>query len=58
MKSILQILRQPGKSLAGIILSALAAAILVICIGQYSATILTRANLDDRYDTIALVSDE
>ena len=58
MRSILQILRQPGKSLSGFILSALAAAILVVSAGQYSATVLTRANLDDRYDTLALVSDE
>lgn len=58
MKSIMQILRQPGKSLSGLILSALAAAILVVSAGQYSATVLTRANLDDRYDTLALVSDE
>ena len=58
MRNILQILRQPGKSLSGFILSALAAAILVVSAGQYSATVLTRANLDDRYDTLALVSSD
>lgn len=56
MKAIIQMFRQPGKSLAGFVLCALASAILVIGGGQYYATILTRANLDDRYDTLALVS--
>lgn len=56
MKAIIQMFRQPGKSLAGFVLCALASAILVIGGGQYYATVLTRANLDDRYDTLALVS--
>ena len=58
MRSIIQVLRQPGKSLSGVLLSALAASILVISAGQYSATVLTRANLDDRYSTLALVSSD
>ena len=58
MRSIIQVLRQPGKSLSGFLLSALAASILVISAGQYSATVLTRANLDDRYSTLALVSSD
>ena len=58
MSTFLQVLRQPLKSLAGIIMVTLAVAILVTCVGQYAATILTRANLDDRYDTVAIVSDE
>lgn len=57
MKTIKQVIRQPLKSTAGIIMVALAVAILVTCVGQYSATSLTRANLDDRYDTVAIVSD-
>lgn len=58
MKTIKQVIRQPIKSIAGIIMVALAVAIFVICVGQYVATKLTRANLDDRYDTVAIVSDE
>lgn len=58
MKTIKQVIRQPLKSFAGVIMVALAVAILVTCVGQYAATNLTRANLDDRYDTVAIVSDE
>lgn len=58
MKTIKQLTRQPLKSFVGMLMVALAAAILVTCVGQYAATALTRANLDDRYDTVAMVSDE
>ena len=58
MKTINQVIRQPLKSFAGVIMVALAVAILVTCVGQYAATSLTRTNLDDRYDTVAIVSDE
>lgn len=57
MKTIKQVIRQPLKSCAGMIMVALAVAILVTCVGQYAATSLTRTNLDDRYDTVAIVSD-
>lgn len=58
MRAMIQMARRPGKSLAGLLLCTLAAAILVIGGGQYCATVLTRANLDDRYDTLALASSE
>ena len=58
MKTIKQVIRQPLKSCAGMIMVALAVALLVTCVGQYAATSLTRTNLDDRYDTVAIVSDE
>ncbi len=58
MKAIKQIVRQPLKSIVGIIMAALAVAILVTCAGQYAATALTRANLDQRYDTVAAISNE
>ena len=58
MKSIRQLFRQPLKTASGILLVTLAVAILVTCVGQYSATSLTRAELDDNYDTVALLSDE
>ncbi len=56
MKTWKQMVRQPIKTLTGLILVALAVAILVTCVGQYSAAALTRANLDDQYDTLALLS--
>ena len=58
MKTAHQLLRQPVKSLLLLLLVFLASAMLVICVGQYTAAGLTRANLDDRYDTVALLSDE
>ena len=56
MKTIKQILRQPLKTAIGIVIVALAFAILVTCVGQYTATDLTRENLDDQYTTIGLLS--
>ena len=56
MKTIKQLLRQPLKTAIGIIIVALAFAILVTCVGQYTATDLSRENLDDRYTTIGLLS--
>ncbi len=58
MKTIKQLLRQPIKTVVGIIIVALAFAILVTCVGQYTATDLTRENLNEKYDTVALISDE
>ena len=52
-----QLLRQPIKTAVGVIIVALAFAILVTCVGQYTATDLSRENLDDRYTTIGLLSD-
>ncbi len=57
MKTIKQLLRQPLKTMVGVVIVALAFAILVTCVGQYTATDLTRENLDDRYTTIGLLSD-
>ena len=58
MKTVHQLLRQPVKTLFLLLLVFLASAMLVICVGQYTAAGLARANLDDRYDTVALLSDE
>ena len=58
MKTIKQLLRQPLKTVVGITIVALAFAILVTCVGQYTATDLSRENLDDRYTTIGLLSSE
>ena len=58
MSSLKQLLRQPIKLITGILLVSLSVAILVICIGQFAAAGLTRKNMDDRYDTVGLLSDE
>lgn len=57
MKSTKQLLRRPVKFIMGIFLVSLAVAIFIICVGQYLATKLTQANLDYRYNTVALLSD-
>lgn len=57
MKSIKQLLRQPVKTIAGIVLVALAVAILVTCVGQYAAAALTRSEMDRQYDTVVLTTD-
>lgn len=57
MITVKQMVRQPLKTASGVIIIALAVAILVVCVGQYSATELTRSNMDDRYSTVALLSD-
>lgn len=57
MRSMRQLLRQPGKTVLGILLVALAVGILSVCLGQYTAAAVTRAGLEDRYDTVALPAD-
>lgn len=58
MKSIRQLIRQPVKTLAGVMLVALAVAILVTCVGQYFSTALTRADLENNYNTVALTTEK
>lgn len=58
MKTVTQLFRQPIKTVSGIVMVAVAVAVLVTCVGQYAAAKLTRANLDDGYDTVALLSDK
>lgn len=57
MKTIKQAFRQPMRTLAGILLIAMAVSILITCVGQYAAAALTRAELDRQYDTVALTTD-
>lgn len=56
MKSIRQLLRQPVKTAAGIVIIALAVAIFVTCAGQYLAAGLTRDELEYKYETVALTT--
>ena len=54
MKIVKQLLRQPLKTLVGIALMTLAAAILCICVGQAIAAQSTRAELDRRFSAVAI----
>lgn len=54
MKSIRQLLRQPGKTAAGIVLVALAVSVLCICVGQAFAAANAQAALDKSCTTVAL----
>ncbi len=54
MKTWKQLLRQPGKTLAGIVMVALAAAVLVVCLGQMTAAKQTERHLHESFTTIAL----
>lgn len=56
MKAIKQLLRQPMKTLAGVILITLAVAILCLCLGQTLVLKSYTASLDDVFTTIALPS--
>lgn len=57
MKIIMQAIRQPMRTLAGILLIAMAVSILITCVGQYAAATLTRSEMDRQYDTVALTTD-
>lgn len=54
MKSFRQVLRQPIKFIAGLILMTVAAAILCICVGQALAARNTAKELDQQFTTVAV----
>ena len=54
MKTIKQILRQPIKTVAGIVLMTLAVAVLCISVGQSLAAITTAKSLKNHFSTIAI----
>lgn len=56
MKSIKQTLRQPLKTLTGIVLMTLAASILCVCVGQALAAKSTKAELDRQFSTVGVPS--
>lgn len=56
MKTIRQLLRQPLKYLFGVLLMGLAVAVLCVCIGQSLAAKITKADLDSRFSTAAILS--
>lgn len=54
MKSIAQLTRQPLKTLSGIVLVALAVAVLCVCLGQAAAAANMRTSMEESYATVAL----
>ncbi len=58
MREIRQMLRQPMKTVMGILIIGMAVAILLTCVGQYGTSVLTRAELENQYNTIALTTDK
>lgn len=54
MKTVRQMMRQPLKTITGIVLMTLAAAILCVCVGQSFAAKTTADLLNDRFTTIAI----
>ena len=58
MKSILQLIRRPMKTGMGILLVTLAVVILVAGVGQYGAAVVSRTELEEKYDTIGILSQD
>ena len=58
MHSIRQLLRQPGKTVMGIVLITAAAAALIVCLGQGIAARETEAQLNAAFQTILFPSTE
>lgn len=57
MHSIKQSMRRPARTLLGILLITLAAAVLCVCLGQSLAAGATDSLLDEKYLTVAFPSD-
>lgn len=53
MKSIRQLLRQPLKTLSGIVLVTLAVAVLCVCVGQAVAASATQEEINNTFHTLA-----
>ncbi|MDD7523550.1 MAG: ABC transporter permease [Clostridiales bacterium] len=56
MKSFLQLLRRPFKTFLGILLSLLACMVICVCMGQYIASVQTRAYVEDNYVSVGLLT--
>ncbi len=57
MKSIRQLLRQPLKTLTGILLIATAVAVLCVGVGQGVASLKTQKNFEEMFTTTAVITD-
>lgn len=58
MRSIRQLLRQPMKTLSGILLITLAVSILCVCLGQSITAANMEANLEDLFTSVALITNK
>lgn len=56
MYSFRQLLRRPWKTGLGILLSGLACAAVCVSLGQYIAAVQTRADVDNRYTSVGLLT--
>lgn len=56
MKTLRQMLRQPLKYFAGVVLLTLAVAVLCVCLGQALAAKTTKEDLDRQFSTVAIPS--
>ena len=56
MYSFRQLLRRPWKTELGILLSGLACAAVCVSLGQYIAAVQTRADVDNRYTSVGLLT--
>ena len=54
MRSVRQLLRQPLKTMIGLALMTLAAAILCLCVGQALAAQYTKETLDERFSSVGI----
>lgn len=58
MKTLKQLLRQPGRTAAGCVMIAIAVAALIVCFGQSIAADRAQDRIEDSFRTAALVTDE
>lgn len=54
MKAVLQLVRQPMKLVAGILLISLAVAIMGICVGQAVSAVQTEIAMENQFTTVAM----
>lgn len=58
MRTLRQLLRQPWKTFAGVVLMTVASAILCVCVGQAMAVRATRQTLDGQFSTVAIPQEQ
>lgn len=58
MRSIRQLIRQPMKTMSGVLLITLAVAVLCVCLGQSISAANMEANLEDLFTSVALLTNK
>ncbi len=56
MKTLKQLIRQPLKTIVGLVFMTLATAVVCLCVGQALAAQNTKKSLDERFSTVAIAS--